>query len=62
VFDGIRRLDPGHPPCNLSDQLQDLLDNLFVHRIAPRSLADARACAPIMNEEHWHGEVLTFMY
>ena len=58
VLDGIRRLDPGRRRHDLADRFQDLLDELFEDRIVEWSLADAQACAKIMEEKRRRGEPL----
>ena len=58
VLDGIGRLDPGRRRRDLADRFQDLLDELFEDRIVEWSLADARACARIMEDKRRRGEAL----
>ena len=58
VLDGIGRLDPGRRRRDLADRFQDLLDELFEDRIVEWSMADARACAAIMEEKRRRGEAL----
>ena len=58
VLDGIGRLDPGRRRRDLADRFQDLLDELFENRIVEWSMADARACAAIMEEKRRRGEAL----
>ena len=58
VLDGIGRLDPGRRRRALTDRFQDLLDDLFEDRIVGWSLADAQACARIMEEKRQRGEPL----
>ena len=58
VLDGIGRLDPGRRRCDLADRFQDLLDVLFEDRIVEWSLADAQACAKIIEEKRRRGEPL----
>ena len=58
VLDGIGRLSPGRRRANLADRLHDLLDELFEDRIVDWSLADARACARIMEDKRRRGEPL----
>ena len=58
VLDGIRRLDPGRRRRDLADRFQDLLNDLFEDRIMDWSLADAHACAQIMEEKRRRGEAL----
>ena len=58
VLDGIGRLDPGRRRRDLADRFQDLLGVLFEDRIVGWSLADAQACAKIMEEKRRRGEPL----
>ncbi len=58
VLDGIGRIDPGRRQRDLADRFQDLLDELFEDRIVDWSLADARACARIMEDKRRRGEPL----
>ncbi|MCE2515655.1 MAG: PIN domain-containing protein [Acidobacteria bacterium] len=58
VLDGIGRLDPGQRRRGLADRFQDLLDELFEDRIVEWSLADAQACARIMEDKRRRGEAL----
>ena len=57
VLDGIGRLDPGRRR-GLTDRFHDLLDELFEDRIVEWTLADARACAWIMEDKRRLGEAL----
>ena len=58
VLDGIGRLGPGRRRRDLADRFQDLLDELFEDRIVEWSMADARACAAVMEEKRRRGEAL----
>ena len=58
VLDGIGRIDPGRRRRDLADRFQDLLDELFEDRIVDWSLADAKACARIMEDKRRRGEPL----
>ena len=58
VLDGIGRLDPGRRRRGLTDRFHDLLDELFEDRIVEWTLADARACARIMEDKRRLGEAL----
>ena len=58
VLDGIGRIDPGRRQRDVADRFQDLLDELFEDRIVDWSLADARACARIMEDKRRRGEPL----
>ena len=58
VLDGIGRLEPGKRRRGLADRFHDLLDELFEDRIVEWTLADARACAQIMEDKRRRGEAL----
>jgi len=58
VLDGIGRLAPGRRRRGLADRFHDLLDELFEDRIIDWTLADAQACARIMEEKRRRGEPL----
>ena len=58
VLDGIGRLAPGKRRRGLADRFHDLLDELFEDRIVEWTLADARACARIMEDKRRRGEAL----
>ena len=58
VLDGIGRLEPGRRRRDLADRFQDLLDELFEDRIVEWSMADAQACARIMEDKRRRGEPL----
>jgi len=58
VLDGIGRLDPGRRRRGLAERFGDLLDELFEDRIVEWTLADARACARIMEDKRRRGEAL----
>ena len=58
VLDGIGRLAPGRRRRGLADRAQDLIDELFEDRIVEWTLADARACAQIMEDKRRRGEAL----
>ena len=58
VLDGIGRIDPGRRRRDLADRFHDLLDELFEDRIVDWSLADAKACARIMEDKRRRGEPL----
>ena len=52
ILDGIGRLSPkAGVRENLATRFHDLLDELFEDRIVDWSLADARACAQIMEDK-----------
>ncbi len=58
VLDGIGRLAPGRRRRGLADRFHDLLGELFEDRIVDWTLADARACARIMEDKRRRGEAL----
>ena len=58
VLDGIGRLAQGRRRRGLADRFHDLLDELFEDRIVEWTLADARACARIMEDKRSRGEAL----
>lgn len=58
ILDGIGRLSPIRRRENLANRFHDLLDELFEDRIIDWSLADARACARIMENKRRNGEPL----
>ena len=58
VLDGIGRLAPGKRRRGWADRFQDLLDELFEDRIVEWTLADARACARIMEDKRKRREAL----
>ena len=58
VLDGIGRLAPGKRRRGLAERFHDLLDELFEDCIVEWTLADARACARIMEDKRRRGEAL----
>ena len=58
ILNGIGRLDPGRRRDDLVERFQGLLDELFEGRIFDWTLADAQACARIMEEKRRQGEPL----
>ena len=58
ILDGIGRLAPGRRRDGLADRFHDLLGELFEDRIVDWTLADAQACARIMEEKRRRGEPL----
>ena len=58
VLDGIGRLAPGRRRRSLADRFHDLLGELFEDRIVDWTLADAHACARIMEHKRRRGEPL----
>jgi len=58
ILNGIGRVAPGSRRRSFADRFQDLLDELFEDRIIEWTLADARACARIMEDKRRRGEAL----
>ena len=58
ILDGIGCLSPGRRRRDLEARFRDLLDELFEDRIVEWTLADAEACARIMEEKRRRGEPL----
>ena len=58
ILSGIGRLDSGTRRDELAERFQDLLDELFEERVFDWTLADAQACARIMEEKRRLGEPL----
>ncbi len=58
ILDGIGRLSPGRRRESMTARFHDLLDELFEDRIVDWSLADAQACARIMEDKRRRGEPL----
>ena len=58
ILDGIGRVVPGRRRRGLTERFQDLVDELFEDRIVDWTLADARACAQIMEDKRRCGEPL----
>lgn len=58
ILDGIARLAPGRRRNDLAKRFHDMLDELFEDRIVDWTLADAEACARIMEEKRRRGEPL----
>ena len=58
ILDGIGRLAPGRRRRSLADRFHDLLDELFEDRIIDWTLADAQACARIIEDKRRRGEPL----
>ncbi|MCY4467321.1 MAG: PIN domain-containing protein [Thiotrichales bacterium] len=58
IFNCIGLLDPGRRRNDLAERFQGLLDELFQDRIVHWTLADAQACAGIMEEKRRRGEPL----
>ncbi len=58
ILNGIGRLDPGQRREDLAERFQWLLDDFFEDRIFDWSIADARACALVMEKKRRRGESL----
>ena len=58
ILNGIGRLDPGHQRNELRSRFQNVLGEVFDGRVFDWTLADARACADIMEEKRRSGESL----
>ena len=58
ILDGIGRLPPGRRRTSLASRFHDLLDELFEDRVVEWSLADAQACARIVEDKRRRGEPL----
>ena len=58
ILAAIGRHAPGRCRDSLAGRFQDLLDELFEDRIVDWTLADAHACARIMEEKRRLGEAL----
>ncbi len=58
VLDGIGRLAPGRRRTDLAQRFRDILGELFEDRIIDWTLADAQACAQIMEDKRRRGEAL----
>ena len=59
ILDGIGRLPHGRRRESLAERFLDLLDDLFENRIVDWTVADARACARIMEDKRRRGEPRT---
>ena len=58
VLNGIGRLAQGKRRRNLAGRFHDLVDALFEDRIVDWTLADAQACAKILEDKRLRGESL----
>ena len=58
ILNGVGQLDPGQCRDDLAERFQLLVDDFFEGRIFDWSIADARACALIMEEKRRQGEPL----
>ena len=58
ILDGIGRLPHGRRRDSLAERFLDLLADLFENRIVDWTVADARACARIMEDKRRRGEPL----
>ena len=53
ILNGIGRLDPGKRREELAERFNGILDDIFDERIFAWTIADAQACARIMEEKRW---------
>lgn len=58
ILNGIGRLHPGQRRSDLTGRFRCLLDDLFEDRVVDWTLADAQACADIMEAKRRRGEPL----
>ena len=58
ILDGIGRLPPGRRGETLAGRFQGVLEDLFEDRVLDWTLADARACARVMEGKRRRGEPL----
>lgn len=58
ILNGIGRLDPGRRRDELAERLHGILDDFFEDRVLGWTLADARACAHVMEAKRRQGEPL----
>ena len=58
ILNGIGRLDPGHRRDDLRSRFKNVLGEVFDGRVFDWTLADARACADIMEDKRRCGETL----
>ncbi len=58
ILDGIGRLDPGRRRDNLAERFQGVLEDFFEGRVLDWTVADAWACARVMEEKRRRGEPL----
>ena len=58
ILNGIGLCNPGRRRNDLAERFQGLLDELFQDRIVHWDLADAQACAGIMEKKRRRGEPL----
>ena len=58
LLNGIGRLAPGRRRRSLVGRFHDLVDELFENRIVDWTVADAQACAKIMEDKRIRGEPL----
>lgn len=58
VLNGIGRLEPGRRREDLAERFQGILDDLFEERIFDWTVADAGACAALMERRRRRGEPL----
>lgn len=58
ILSGIGRLDPGRRRDELAERFEGILDDFFEDRVLDWTLADAKACAHIMEARRREGEPL----
>ena len=58
ILNGIGRLEPGKRREELAERFNGILDDIFDKRIFAWTIADAQACACIMEEKRRRGEPL----
>lgn len=58
ILNGIRRMDAGRRREHLDERFRAVLDDLFSERILDWTLADAEACARVMESKRRRGEPL----
>ena len=58
ILNGIGRLDPGQRRDELAERFEGILDDFFEDRVLDWTLADAKACAHIMEARRREGEPL----
>ena len=58
VLNGIGRLDPGRRREDLAERFRGIVDDLFEERVLDWTVADAGACALILEKKRRRGEPL----
>ena len=58
ILDGVGRLQPSRRREELAERFQGILEDLFEERVLNWTLADARACARVMEKKRRRGEPL----